>query len=64
MIDATKADATKAREKLGWAPKVTIEELIKMMVKADLKEAEHEQMCIREGFNVNGCTRQSLYSWS
>ena len=26
---------TKAREKLGWKPKVTFQELISMMVKAD-----------------------------
>lgn len=61
-VDILVGDATKAKEKLGWEPKVSLEELVKMMVKADLKEAEHEQMCIREGFSVNGCTQQSLYS--
>lgn len=30
-------DSTKAREKLGWKPKVGFDELIKMMVDADLK---------------------------
>jgi GDPmannose 4,6-dehydratase len=30
-------DATKAREKLGWTPKVRFEELVKMMVDADLE---------------------------
>lgn len=63
-VDILVGDASKAKEKLGWEPKVTLEELIKMMVKADLKEAQHEQMCLREGFSVNGCTQQSLYSWS
>ena len=29
-------DATKARKRLGWEPKVTFEELIKMMVESDL----------------------------
>lgn len=62
-VDILVGDATKAKDKLGWAPKVTLDELVKMMVKADLKEAEHESMCIREGFSVNGCTQQSLYSW-
>jgi GDPmannose 4,6-dehydratase len=35
-VDHLCGDATKAREKLGWKPEVTFEELIKMMVKADL----------------------------
>ncbi len=32
-----KARADKAREKLGWQPKIGFEELVKMMVEADLK---------------------------
>ena len=63
-VDILVGDSSKAREKLGWEPEVSLEELVKMMVKADLKEAEHEQMCLREGFSINGCTQQSLYSWS
>ncbi len=35
-----KARPTKAREKLGWEPKVTFAQLIKMMVEADLKRLE------------------------
>ncbi|MCU1428623.1 MAG: GDP-D-mannose dehydratase [Actinomycetia bacterium] len=31
-------DATKAREKLGWVPKVSFEELVAMMYENDLKE--------------------------
>lgn len=34
-----KGDAKKARKKLGWKPKVTFKELIKIMLKADLDEA-------------------------
>jgi GDPmannose 4,6-dehydratase len=33
-------DATKAREKLGWEPQVGFEELIKMMVEADLEAVQ------------------------
>jgi GDPmannose 4,6-dehydratase len=36
-VDFLCGDATKAREKLGWNPKVSFEELIKMMVEADLE---------------------------
>jgi GDPmannose 4,6-dehydratase len=33
-------DASKAKEKLGWAPTTNLEELCKMMVKADLRRNE------------------------
>jgi GDPmannose 4,6-dehydratase len=35
-VETLLADATRARERLGWCPKVTFEELIRMMVDADL----------------------------
>jgi GDPmannose 4,6-dehydratase len=37
-VDLLIGDATKAREKLGWAPKVGFEELVQMMVRNDLAE--------------------------
>jgi len=39
-VDQLVGDATKAREKLGWEPTVSFEELIQMMVDADLKSWE------------------------
>ncbi|QDU50694.1 GDP-mannose 4,6-dehydratase [Gimesia panareensis] len=38
------ADPSKAREKLKWEPKVTFEELARLMVEADLKRAEQEKL--------------------
>jgi GDPmannose 4,6-dehydratase len=35
-------DATKARTKLGWSPEVSFEQLVKMMVDADLKRVQKE----------------------
>ena len=35
-------DATKAREKLGWQPEVSFEQLVRMMVDADLKRVQKE----------------------
>jgi len=46
-VDALCGDATKAREKLGWEPEVGFEELIKMMVEADLE-------LVRAAANGNG----------
>lgn len=37
-VDLLIGDATKAKEKLGWEPKVDLEGLVKMMVKADLAD--------------------------
>ena len=36
-VEVLQADATKARTRLGWEPRVTFEELVSMMVDADLK---------------------------
>ncbi len=41
-VDQLLGDATKAREALGWEPKVRFPELVKMMVAADLRLAEKE----------------------
>jgi GDPmannose 4,6-dehydratase len=37
-VDMLKADPTKARERLGWKPTVDFEELVQMMVQADLEQ--------------------------
>jgi GDPmannose 4,6-dehydratase len=36
-VDTLLADASRARKELGWAPKVGFEQLVKMMVDADLE---------------------------
>ncbi len=41
-VDFLVADAAKARTRLGWEPAVTFEELIQMMVDADLKALKKE----------------------
>jgi len=39
-VELLLGDASKAKEKLGWVPKTTLEELCKMMVEADLRRNE------------------------
>jgi GDPmannose 4,6-dehydratase len=39
-VDILTGDASKARERLGWKPRVTFPELIRMMVEADLAAEE------------------------
>src|SRR5438270_11174213 len=42
-VDLLLGDARKAREKLGWTPKVGFKPLVKMMVEADLALVEREK---------------------
>ncbi len=44
----------KAKNKLGWVPKITIEELIKEMVAFDKEEALKESLLKKEGFEIHG----------
>lgn len=41
-VDLLLGDATKAREALGWEPKVGFKELVRLMVDSDLELARHE----------------------
>ena len=41
-VDALIGDASKAKEKLGWVPKVQTDELARIMVDADVEALEHE----------------------
>ena len=43
LDDLLIGDPSKAREKLGWEPKVKFKELVKIMVEADLKELEENK---------------------
>ena len=51
-VDTLIGDATKAREQLGWQPKVSFEELVAEMVREDLKDAKREQLLNNEGYQT------------
>ena len=53
-VETLLGDPTKAREKLGWTPTTTLEELVHEMVAADVEEAAKEATLRREGFLVVG----------
>jgi len=44
-VDSLLGDASKARRKLGWEPKVKFNELVKLMVDADIKDLEEMKRC-------------------
>jgi GDPmannose 4,6-dehydratase len=45
-VDLLIGDAKKAKEKLGWSPKVSFKELTKMMVESDLDAAAREKRAL------------------
>jgi GDPmannose 4,6-dehydratase len=42
-VDLLVGDASKAKKKLGWTPKVTFEQLVQMMVESDIQTIKNEQ---------------------
>ncbi len=53
-VDTLLGDPTKAKEKLGWTPTTTLEELVADMVATDQQEAKKEAYLRRKGFEVVG----------
>jgi GDPmannose 4,6-dehydratase len=53
-VDTLLGDASKARRKLGWKPKVKFRELVSEMVREDLKLAERDELVKRHGHKVLG----------
>ncbi|HUC07184.1 MAG TPA: GDP-mannose 4,6-dehydratase, partial [Solirubrobacterales bacterium] len=41
-VDSLLGDPSKAREKLGWEPKVRFRELVELMVDADIAELDDQ----------------------
>ena len=51
-VETLLGDSSKAREKLGWTPEITLGDMVSEMVREDLKIAERDELCKREGFQV------------
>jgi len=51
-VETLLGDATKAREKLGWTPKITFNELVSEMMREDLKSAERDEVVKKHGYNT------------
>ncbi|HLZ32906.1 MAG TPA: GDP-mannose 4,6-dehydratase [Nitrospira sp.] len=51
-VDHLQGDATRARERLGWRPKVSFTELVKMMVDHDWDLARRERTLSTSGYHV------------
>ena len=52
-VETLLGDASKAREKLGWTPKISFHELVREIVREDLKSAERDELVKRHGYYAN-----------
>jgi GDPmannose 4,6-dehydratase len=49
-VETLLGDASRARARLGWAPRVTFDELVAEMMREDLKSAERDELVKRHGY--------------
>ena len=53
-VESLLGDPSKAREKLGWTPTITLEEMVEEMIYLDKEEARKEAYLQAKGFKVVG----------
>jgi len=51
-VETLLGDPTKAREKLGWTPRISFQELVSEMVREDFKTAERDELVKKHGYTV------------
>lgn len=51
-VETLLGDPTKAREKLGWTPKISFNELVTEMVREDIKSAERDELVKKHGYDA------------
>ena len=51
-VEELLGDASKAKNKLGWEPKISLEELIEEMMQKDIEIARRESLLIQNGLRV------------
>lgn len=49
-VESLLGDPTKARQKLGWEPKISFKELVSEMVREDIKSAERDELVKKHGY--------------
>ena len=52
-VETLLGDPTKAKEKLGWTPATSFEQMVKEMIENDIRIAERDELCEREGYRTN-----------
>jgi GDPmannose 4,6-dehydratase len=52
-VETLLGDPTKAKEKLGWVPEVTLDEMIVEMVSSDLDQARQHALLKKHGYSIS-----------
>jgi GDPmannose 4,6-dehydratase len=52
-VETLLGDPTKAKEKLGWVPEITVQEMCAEMVASDLQQAQQHALLKKHGYSVN-----------
>jgi GDPmannose 4,6-dehydratase len=52
-VDSLLGDSSKARERLGWVPQISLDEMIDEMVATDLEEARKHALLRKHGYSIN-----------
>ncbi len=52
-VETLLGDASKARDKLGWSPKINLDQLVSDMIECDVEEARKEKILKEEGFKIS-----------
>ncbi len=52
-VETLLGDATKAKVKLGWVPRISFKDLVVEMVQHDMDEARRDELCRNQGFRIN-----------
>jgi len=59
-VDLLIGDATKARQKLGWAPTHTIDDIVRDMMKSDMRATKQATHLRQGGFKIFQCVEDIL----
>jgi GDPmannose 4,6-dehydratase len=51
-VETLLGDSTKAKEKLGWEPKITFEEMVCEMMENDINIAKRDTLVKKHGFKA------------
>lgn len=52
-VETLLGDPAKAKEKLGWVPEITLDEMIQEMVDFDLDQARRHALLMQHGYHIN-----------
>ena len=56
-VETLLGDPSKAKQKLGWVPEITLDQMIEEMAATDLAEAKKHALLKKHGYDVNVCVK-------